>query len=30
VGVMAGQIELGKTRALPPRRVEAKSDAKKS
>lgn len=30
MGVMAGQIELGKTRALPPRRVEAKSDAKKS
>jgi len=30
VGVMAGQIELGKTRALPPRRVEAKVDAKKS
>lgn len=30
VGVMAGQIELGKTRALPPRHVEAKSDAKKS
>jgi len=30
VGVMAGQIELGKTRALPPRRVEAKGDAKKS
>ncbi len=29
-GVMAGQIELGKTRALPPRHVEAKSDAKKS
>lgn len=30
VGVMAGQIELGKARALPPRRVEAKVDAKKS
>lgn len=30
VGVMAGQIELGKTRALPPRHIEAKSDAKKS
>ncbi len=30
VGVMAGQIELGKTRAVPPRVVDAKSDAKKS
>ena len=30
VGVMAGQIELGKTRALPPRHVEPKVDAKKS
>jgi hypothetical protein len=30
VGVMAGQIELGKTRALPPRHVEAKGDARKS
>lgn len=29
-GVMAGQIELGKTRALPPRRVESTVDAKKS
>ena len=29
-GVMAGQIELGKTRAPPPRRVEPKLDAKKS
>ncbi|MDB4963671.1 MAG: hypothetical protein JWP01_3670 [Myxococcales bacterium] len=27
VGVMAGQLELGRTRALPPRRVEAKVDA---
>ncbi len=30
VGVMARQIELGKTRALPLRHVEAKTDAKKS
>jgi hypothetical protein len=29
-GVMAGQIELGKTRALPPRVVEPTSDATKS
>jgi hypothetical protein len=29
-GVLAGQLELGKTRALPPRRVEAKLEAKKS
>jgi hypothetical protein len=29
-GVMAGQIELGKTRALPPLRVDAKVEAKKS
>lgn len=28
VGVMAGQVELGKTRALPPRRVEVKVEAK--
>ena len=28
VGVMAGQVELGRTRALPPRRVEAKVDIK--
>lgn len=27
VGVMAGQIELGRTRALPPRRVEVKAEA---
>lgn len=26
-GVLAGQVELGRTRALPPRRVEAKVDA---
>lgn len=30
VGVMAGQMELGKTRALPPRRVEPTGNAKKS
>lgn len=29
-GVMAGQIELGKTRALPPRRVEMKNESVKS
>jgi hypothetical protein len=28
-GVLAGQLELGKTRALPPRRIEAKAEAKK-
>src|SRR5262249_55044262 len=28
VGVLAGQVELGRTRALPPRRVEAKVDIK--
>ena len=28
IGVLAGQVELGRTRALPPRRVEAKADAK--
>lgn len=28
VGIMAGQIELGRTRALPPRRVELKVDTK--
>ena len=28
LGVLAGQIELGKTRPLPPRRVEAKVEAK--
>ena len=28
VGVLAGQIELGRTRPLPPRRVEAKPDPK--
>jgi hypothetical protein len=28
VGVLAGQIELGRTRPLPPRRIEAKLDAK--
>lgn len=28
-GVLAGQLELGKTRALPPRRIESSSDAKK-
>jgi hypothetical protein len=27
VGVMAGQVELGRTRSLPPRRVEAKAEA---
>lgn len=27
-GVLAGQIELGRTRPLPPRRIEAKLDAK--
>ena len=26
VGVLAGQVELGRTRALPPRRVEAKAE----
>ncbi len=29
-GVLAGQIELGQTRALPPRRVEVKVETKKS
>ncbi|HEY5952457.1 MAG TPA: hypothetical protein VIV40_43460 [Kofleriaceae bacterium] len=29
-GVLAGQLELGKTRPLPPRRVEAKVEAKKA
>jgi hypothetical protein len=28
VGVLAGQVELGRTRPLPPRRVEAKVDVK--
>jgi hypothetical protein len=28
VGVLAGQVELGRTRPLPPRRVEPKADAK--
>ncbi|HET7499664.1 MAG TPA: hypothetical protein VFK02_01630 [Kofleriaceae bacterium] len=28
VGILAGQIELGRTRPLPPRRVEAKVDSK--
>ncbi|MDQ3368646.1 MAG: hypothetical protein M3680_24725 [Myxococcota bacterium] len=28
IGVLAGQVELGKTRPLPPRRVEVKVDAK--
>jgi len=28
VGILAGQIELGRTRPLPPRRVEAKADPK--
>jgi hypothetical protein len=28
VGVIAGQVELGRTRPLPPRRVETKVDAK--
>lgn len=28
-GVLGGQLELGKTRAMPPRRIEAKSEAKK-
>jgi hypothetical protein len=28
LGVLAGQVELGRTRPLPPRRVEAKVDAK--
>jgi hypothetical protein len=27
-GVLAGQVELGRTRALPPRRVDLKTDAK--
>ena len=26
VAIMAGQVELGRTRSLPPRRVEAKAD----
>lgn len=29
-GVLAGQLELGKTRAAPPRRIETKTDAKKA
>ncbi len=29
-GVLGGQLELGKTRAMPPRRIETKSDPKKS
>jgi hypothetical protein len=29
-GVLAGQLELGKTRALPPRRVSAPLESKKS
>ena len=29
-GVLAGQLELGKTRPLPPRRLETKTDTKKS
>ena len=28
IGILAGQVELGRTRPLPPRRVEAKVDAK--
>ncbi|MBC7973471.1 MAG: hypothetical protein H7138_00695, partial [Myxococcales bacterium] len=28
LGVLAGQVELGRTRPLPPRRIEAKVDAK--
>ncbi len=28
VGVLAGQVELGRTRPLPPRRIEAKADSK--
>jgi hypothetical protein len=28
VGILAGQVELGRTRPLPPRRVEAKVDSK--
>jgi len=28
VGVIAGQVELGRTRPLPPRRIETKTDAK--
>ena len=28
VGILAGQVEIGRTRPLPPRRVESKSDAK--
>jgi hypothetical protein len=28
LGILAGQIELGRTRALPPRRIETKSDPK--
>ncbi len=28
VGILAGQVELGRTRPLPPRRVETKPDAK--
>ena len=28
IGVMAGQVELGRTRTLPPRRVDVKQDAK--
>jgi hypothetical protein len=30
VCVVGGQVELGRTRPLPPRRVEVKSDAKAS
>ena len=29
-GVLGGQLELGKTRAMPPRRIETKSEAKKA
>jgi hypothetical protein len=29
-GVLAGQIEIGRTRALPPRRIESQSDSAKS
>ncbi|MDQ3340690.1 MAG: hypothetical protein M4D80_36490 [Myxococcota bacterium] len=30
IGVLGGQVELGRTRPLPPRRVETKTDAKAS
>lgn len=30
VGVLGGQVELGRTRPLPPRRIEVKTDAKAS